>query len=66
MAPAGSSNEPFPPSRYRPPLPTYSMQSVSRSSSYANSANHNKNLASGPSTASAMPAGGDVGYANSR
>ncbi len=34
----------FPPSRYRPPLPTYSMQSVSRSSSYANSANHNKNI----------------------
>jgi len=42
------------------------MQSVSRSSSYANSANHNKNLASGPSAAAAMPAGGDVGYANSR
>lgn len=34
----------FPPSRYRPPLPTYTMQSVSRSSSYANSANHNKNI----------------------
>jgi len=55
MAPSGSSNDPFPPSRYRPPLPTYTMQSVSRSSSYANSANQNKNLP-----------GGDVGYANSR
>ena len=58
MAPAGSSNEPFPPSRYRPPLPTYTMQSVSRSSSYANSANQNKNLVAS--------SGGDVGYANSR
>lgn len=32
----------FPPTRYRPPLPTYTMQSVSRSSSYGSSANHNK------------------------
>jgi len=57
MAPSGSTNEQhFPPSRYRPPLPTYTMQSVSRSSSYANSANHNKNLVSGPT----------ADYANSR
>ena len=39
----------FPPSRHRPPLPTYTMQSVSRSSSYAaNSANHNKNITAAP------------------
>lgn len=41
---AGADHQHFPPSRYRPPLPTYTMQSVSRSSSYANSANHNKNI----------------------
>ena len=38
----------FPPTRYRPPLPTYTMQSVSRSSSYGNSANHNKSSNEGP------------------
>ena len=55
---ASASNHDYPPSRYRPPLPTYTMQSVSRSSSYADSANHTK---------SSLGAGGagDM-YANSR
>lgn len=43
----GRSECVYPSARYRPPLPTYTVQSVSRSSSYANSsanrvANHNK------------------------
>ena len=59
----GASHYDFPPSRYRPPLPTYTMQNVSRSSSYANSANHSKNSLSTMSAGSG--ANGDI-YGNSR